>query len=327
MSKIFKRVISLLLVILCVITMFPAIDIAAASTYTPDWKGSGIYAYPYSLKSGTQSEVFTFKNTYSVPIQIKKTFEDGGNKSDVYYFTLTNAQNTARYLLKTKSNGYLTVETEASNIGSYEISDNNLYLDQGNYTLSELGMLNSGASVGSFSASDYYMPAKYNKISDIDVSITATGYTNAQDAGNSTIYIEAVNTVSYPIVVIKSDKADSTIRLSGAVFGIYSDPDCQNLIDTVTTNANGEGLSERLRIGSYYYVREITPPTGYSYDSTIHKIYVHYTQSRITLSDGTEAIPLYAENPLTPGFAAIAAKLKEFYQNMNLLLYHISERK
>lgn len=275
--------------------------------YFPDgWSSPYSYdrtTFTLSEDSG-MSEVANFRNNYEIPIQIKKVFEDGNGGTKPYYFMLTSVSGNIQYLLKNNSNGYLTVVKSTSG-HSYENSENSMYLQFGSYYLSEWGQLKSGVAEGNTSISNYVIPDRYTKVTNLPVVISATELNNAIDAGYDTIYVEAVNIVSHPIAVIKADEDDSTKKLSGAVFGLYADPDCNNLIQTITTNSYGEAVTDRLRCGSYYYVREITPPPGYNYDGTIHKVYVHYNQSRITLSDGTEAIPLYVDNEITPGFAAI----------------------
>lgn len=250
------------------------------------------------------NEVVNFRNNYKMPIQIKKTFEDGAGGSNPYYFLLSNVSNTSRYLLKSNTDGYLTV-VKSFTSNSYKNENNSMYLEMGSYKLTEWGQLKSGVTEGSSIQSNYTIPDRYTAVTELPVVISATELKKAKQAGYECIYAEAVNIVSYPIVIIKADDKDSTKKLSGAVFGIYSDPECKKLVDTVTTNSNGEGVTDRLRNDNNYYVKEITPPVGYTLDSTIHTVYVHHTQSRITLSDGTEAIPVYADNELTPGFAAI----------------------
>lgn len=56
MSKLFKRSISMVLVLLCIITALPTINISAASSFTPDWDFSGIYAWETSTVATAGSE-------------------------------------------------------------------------------------------------------------------------------------------------------------------------------------------------------------------------------------------------------------------------------
>ena len=56
----------------------------------------------------------------------------------------------------------------------------------------------------------------------------------------------------------KTDES-SGVKLSGAVYGIYSDSGCTNRVQTMTTDGNGYAKSAALVAGTYY-VKEITAP-------------------------------------------------------------------
>lgn len=62
--------------------------------------------------------------------------------------------------------------------------------------------------------------------------------------------------------ITKQDE-ESGVKLSGAVYGIYSDSGCTNLVDKITTGADGKAKSKALVAGTYY-VKEITAPNGYN---------------------------------------------------------------
>ena len=65
----------------------------------------------------------------------------------------------------------------------------------------------------------------------------------------------------------------SGYQLSGAVYGIYSDSSCSNLLEKVTTNSSGKAVSGRNYLRSHtYYVKEISAPAGYSVDSAVHTV-------------------------------------------------------
>ena len=57
----------------------------------------------------------------------------------------------------------------------------------------------------------------------------------------------------------KTDES-SGVKLSGAVYGIYSDSGCTNRVQTMTTDGNGYAKSAAL-VADTYYVKEITAPT------------------------------------------------------------------
>lgn len=59
--------------------------------------------------------------------------------------------------------------------------------------------------------------------------------------------------------ITKTDES-SGVKLAGAVYGIYSDSGCTNLVGKMTTDSNGYAKSKALVAGTYY-VKEITAPT------------------------------------------------------------------
>lgn len=56
--------------------------------------------------------------------------------------------------------------------------------------------------------------------------------------------------------------------LEGALFGIYSDPDCKTLIAKAETDENGFFKVEKLPVGSCY-VREISAPSGFAVNGAV----------------------------------------------------------
>ena len=58
--------------------------------------------------------------------------------------------------------------------------------------------------------------------------------------------------------------------LSGAVYGVYSDAACNNLVTTMTTDGSGNA-STNLYLNTYY-VKEITASKGYQLDTTVYTV-------------------------------------------------------
>lgn len=75
---------------------------------------------------------------------------------------------------------------------------------------------------------------------------------------------------SLTINVTKSD-SNNGVALEGAVYGVYRDSACSDLVDSITTDANGKGSLEGLVWGAYY-VKEITAPEGYELDETVYTV-------------------------------------------------------
>ena len=97
------------------------------------------------------------------------------------------------------------------------------------------------------------------------------------------------------VTVTKSDaeaglpQGDAT--LAGAVYGIYKG---DQLVDTYTTDANGQFTTKYYVCGDDWTIREITPSEGYLLDSTVYPIGVeakNYTvEYNTTANDVTEQI-------------------------------------
>lgn len=64
---------------------------------------------------------------------------------------------------------------------------------------------------------------------------------------------------------------NSCYSLAGAVYGVYSDAACTQLIETMTTDANGQCSSSSLE-KAQYYVKEISPSQGYLLDTRVYTI-------------------------------------------------------
>ncbi len=75
------------------------------------------------------------------------------------------------------------------------------------------------------------------------------------------------------VTVTKADSATGTPQgdatLAGAVYGVYQG---DTLIDTYTTDANGQFTTSYYVCGDNWTLREITPSEGYLLDKTVHKV-------------------------------------------------------
>lgn len=77
----------------------------------------------------------------------------------------------------------------------------------------------------------------------------------------------------FNVTVTKTDAETGTPQgdasLAGAVYGIYKG---EELIDTYTTDNNGQFTTEYYACGDDWTIREISPSEGYLLDPTIHKV-------------------------------------------------------
>ncbi|EUC76980.1 Spy0128 family protein, partial [Streptococcus sp. CM7] len=86
------------------------------------------------------------------------------------------------------------------------------------------------------------------------------------------------------IKITKFDEADADVKLAGVVFEIR-EKTTNNLVDTVTTNADGIALSKALSDGKYI-VKEKTPKSGYQVNSQ---------EFEVEMKDG-KGVPLNISN-------------------------------
>lgn len=103
--------------------------------------------------------------------------------------------------------------------------------------------------------------------------------------------------------IIKTD-AGTGAAVSGAVYGIYSDSSCTDLIEKLTTDSDGCAKSGALTAGTYY-VKEISAPKGYVSSDKVHTLKV--TAGQTTTLDLTDteqlgAITIYKEGEVLSGW-------------------------
>lgn len=109
--------------------------------------------------------------------------------------------------------------------------------------------------------------------------VVSTGSGN-QDIGYGDFYEESSSSVSFSIqwmdiAKIKLIKADSETKadLSGAVFGIYSDPACTKLIDEMPkTDSSGASSIEMIKTQDTVYLKEISAPAGYKINTSVYNV-------------------------------------------------------
>ncbi|MDO4649508.1 MAG: SpaA isopeptide-forming pilin-related protein [Eubacteriales bacterium] len=102
---------------------------------------------------------------------------------------------------------------------------------------------------------------------------------------------DIVKIYTYQVAFKKTDDAtENAKKLAGAVYGIYKDADCTDLIDTAESNTEGIGTFKQIEIkegdiGKTYYIKELVAPTGYSLDTKVY----NYTITKADVNKTTEA--------------------------------------
>ena len=80
------------------------------------------------------------------------------------------------------------------------------------------------------------------------------------------------------LTAVKKDNETGTVAqgdatLAGAVYGMYEDKACTKLMKQYTTNEYGQFETDYVRCGTDYYLKEITPPTGYLKNDTVYTVH------------------------------------------------------
>lgn len=197
----------------------------------------------------------TFKVVYS-PLEP----EDGYNPMYTWYF-------------ETDSNGEVLYDSNhyVSNFnGSW--SDDPLKLDDGTWAIPS----------GSLWVTEVKAPAGY-KLDTQTHSIKLTGRLDSNGVYTiPDLEAEDLTIIEYPdgwnvdLMTKKMDAADGT-PLSDAVFGIYSDRNCNNLIARLTSDRDGYTGTYRMEFdgdvnSTTVYCREIEAPEGYQRNDTIYHL-------------------------------------------------------
>lgn len=230
--------------------------------------------------------------------------------------------------------GTTTLEGDSRNYITLNIPQNVTYHDQ------DTGNEKTGGTVRIFGGTTFYFSAPMSvsgswysgELRGIlrtiwKALVVSTGDAN-QDIG-SYYEEESGNTVSFSVEwmelakvkVVKVDSSSNT-RLAGAVFGIYSDEACRNLIATMpATNSNGESEAEIAKTQDTVYLKEITAPVGYRYNATAYRVTLQTNQMVTTTVPDIEQLgnlTIYKEGEVLTGAAAQSGGVTFQYGNRRL---------
>ena len=91
-------------------------------------------------------------------------------------------------------------------------------------------------------------------------------FTVDPDGTGRITYVDKRQTPTIEFQLFKVNPTGS--KLAGAKFGIYSDAECNTLVEDKTTNSDGMfKYDTKFVVGTDYYIREIKAPTGYVKDT------------------------------------------------------------
>lgn len=107
------------------------------------------------------------------------------------------------------------------------------------------------------------------------------------------------------ITVTKVDSAHTDRKLAGAVFGIYSDKACKNLITKMpATDKNGSSSVEIIKTQDTVYLKEITAPVGYRLNTSSYNVKLVANQTNsVTVPDQEQfgQLTVYKEGEVLVG--------------------------
>ncbi|MCD7757383.1 MAG: peptidase, partial [Clostridiales bacterium] len=124
------------------------------------------------------------------------------------------------------------------------------------------------------------------------------------------------------IKVVKVDSANANNGLAGAVFGVYSDSDCTQLIDTMpATDSNGVSELEIIKTQDTVYLKEITAPAGYRINTTAYNVTLaDNTTTTVTVPDEEQLgeLTIYKEGQILTGASVTESGVTFVYETSRL---------
>ena len=163
----------------------------------------------------------------------------------------------------------------------------------------------AGASVEISGGTQFYLTAPLTQAEDVNVEFSATmkgsidkeysAYKIVTGSGTqdlALVFGEGVGNEKYvdfkvtwtkecKVSIVKKDQ-DTGNALAGAVYGIYSDPDCTKLIAQMpATDQNGASQITLEKTQEVVYLKEISVPTGYQIDTKSYNVTLNIGKTTI----------------------------------------------
>lgn len=235
---------------------------ATGRYYMPDFYEGNITGTIYVNPNSSLDNVGFAHNIFNIPTVIYKVNEDGSSTEN-YAFQVKNKDTGESYTVTSLGDrGCMSRGiTEKSGDISY------IMLPEGSYTLKELGVRVSGTNT-------YKIPDRFEEPAEIDFEVSAENYKIAQENGDKAITIHVLNKCSGYITIQKSEEGNPSKRVQGAIYGVFSDEDCLEMIyQFPPTDENGEAVSEiRFACNSQYYIKEIETAPHYELNDTVYPV-------------------------------------------------------
>ena len=234
--------------------------------YEPDAATRSYLFRSTSNNNGTTIYDCYYTNIFSIPLEIVKTTDDGSSP-DNYYFTITNQDSGKTYTAHVNSRGTFCPRNQK------RTADGRTYLTlpEGKYTLTELGLKQSGG--------DYAIPERFAEPLPIEFEISPDSYKQALESGYQAVTVKVDNKCEGKIKLRKTEEGGKQ-PVVGATYGLFSDEQCLNLIyQFPQTDSNGEAVTaDKYPCGEQYYVKEIEAPSGFELSETVYPVTVEAKQ-------------------------------------------------
>ncbi len=162
-------------------------------------------------------------------------------------FTVYDGQDNVKGVMVTDAQGYAEIELP---VGNYQIKETKAPTG---YRIEDNG-------------------GKWHNIQNVGQSVQVWGnYTYNGESG----WFQNKQVATGGIKLTKVSAQDQNEKLSGAVFYVYSDQNCQNKVGEMTTDANGIASLTGLEANRQYWVKEYSAPEGYELNTQVYNVYVN----------------------------------------------------
>ena len=140
------------------------------------------------------------------------------------------------------------------------------------------------------------------------------GVTDEKYVVFSVKWVETAN-----VKVVKVDSQNESVKLAGAVFGVYKDKACTQLITRMpATDSSGASTVEIMKTQDTVYLKEITAPAGYRYNATAYNVTLKAGQTASTTVPDVEQLgnlTVYKEGEVLAGVDSNADSVTFRYEN------------
>ena len=191
----------------------------------------------------------------------------------------TNALlSNAEFILMTPEGKYVSLDGNNSFTGLTDKKE-----EGSSFTTSSSGTVTvKRLPAGNYVLKEIKAPENYSVSADTEISVLETGNTDRIQVFDARERAK--------IRINKAASHNHEMRLSGAVFDIYSDQGLTALAGTITTGTDGLGESQMLPLGTYY-VKEKVSPAGYEAGSRVYEVTLKAdSESSSVTTDGSEFV-------------------------------------